>query len=248
MKIRPAKPVAFAALIGIAIGSPLGAGAQPVVPLKEAKLNIEHNATDHDTGFQGAIDSEGWKELTVTGPDGVVLQLEGRGKLRQLGLTELFFESVEPENADVPINRLLSTLPEGNYKISGTVAGSDDGITSGTALLTHNIPRGPVLLSPPEGARVPVADLVMRWSPVTKTIKGTNVKIISYQLIVEKDTPPERHMIGKPGSLSMYLPPSVTRMTVPRGFLEPAARYDWEVLAIEESGNQTLSSGKFRTQ
>ena len=29
------------------------AGAQKPVPLKEAKLNIEHNATDRDTGFQG---------------------------------------------------------------------------------------------------------------------------------------------------------------------------------------------------
>ncbi|MGQ0483909.1 MAG: hypothetical protein ACT4SY_00940 [Hyphomicrobiales bacterium] len=250
MTICFVKPAAFAALIGIAFGPPPGAGAQPVIPLKEAKLNIEHNATDHDTGFQGAIDSEGWKLLTVTGPDGVVLDFEASGKLRRLGMTELFFETVEPENADVPINKLLSTLPEGHYKISGPVAGAGagPGITSGTAWLTHDIPAGPVLLSPLEGATVPVADLVMRWTPVTKTIKGTKAKIISYQLIVEKIGPPQRHMIGTIGSLSMHLPPSVTRMTVPRGFLEPAARYDWEVLAIEVSGNQTLSSGKFKTQ
>ena len=31
------------------------------IPLKEAKLNIEHNATANDTGFQGFIDSEGWR-------------------------------------------------------------------------------------------------------------------------------------------------------------------------------------------
>ncbi len=68
MKICPAKPVAFAALIGIAIGLSQAAGAQTVVPLKEAKLNIEHNATDHDTGFQGGIDGEGWKSLTSQGP------------------------------------------------------------------------------------------------------------------------------------------------------------------------------------
>nr|MBA2295317.1 hypothetical protein [Actinomycetota bacterium] len=29
--------------------------------LKDAKLNIEHNATDKDTGFQGFVDSEGWR-------------------------------------------------------------------------------------------------------------------------------------------------------------------------------------------
>jgi hypothetical protein len=37
------------------------------IPLKEAKLIIRHNATDHDTGFQGAIDSEGWRRLDVRG-------------------------------------------------------------------------------------------------------------------------------------------------------------------------------------
>jgi hypothetical protein len=45
----------------------------------------------------------------------------------------------------------------------------------------------------------------------------------------------------------MYLPPSVTRIEVPDGFLQPRTAYNWEVLAIERSGNQTLSSGSFRT-
>ena len=54
-------------------------------------------------------------------------------------------------------------------------------------------------------------------------------------------------MIGKFG-LGMYLPPSVTSIAVPNGFLEPRASYNWEVLAIERSGNQTLSSGSFRTR
>jgi hypothetical protein len=54
-------------------------------------------------------------------------------------------------------------------------------------------------------------------------------------------------MIGKMG-LSIYFPAAVTSTIVPRGFLEPGAAYSWEVLAIEESGNQTLSSGSFSTQ
>ena len=54
-------------------------------PLKEAKLNIEHNAKDNDTGFQGFIDSEGWKRITATGPDGKVLDFKGAGDLGKLG-------------------------------------------------------------------------------------------------------------------------------------------------------------------
>ena len=217
-------------------------------PLKDAKLNIEHNATDKDTGFQGFIDSEGWRRLVVRGPQGQVLAFEGLGSLAKLGLTELFFETVEPANADVPIDKMLAKLPEGNYTISGPAQenGKSMGRTSGTAWLTHDIPAGPELVSP-TGNDVPVRGVVARWQPVSKTITGEPVKIIAYQLIIEKDVAPHKHMIGKFG-LSMYLRPSVTSIAVPDGFLEPGTNYLWEVLAIERSGNQTLSSGEFRTR
>ena len=221
-----------------------------ITPLKDAKLNIEHNATDNDTGFQGFVDSEGWEQLTFTGPEGSVLTINGQGKFGNLGLTELFFETVEPANADVPIAEMLKVLPEGNYTIEGPAieVGERKGQTKGVAWLTHNIPSGPILLAPKEDAVVPAAGaLVVSWSPVTTTIDGSDVNIIAYELIIQKDEPPHPHMIGKRG-LDMYLPASVTSITVPRGFLESGTSYNWEVLAIEESGNQTLSSSKFRTQ
>ena len=225
-------------------------GSDTVIPLKEAKLNIEHNAKDEDTGFQGAIDSEGWNKITLTGPKGKVLEFKATGMLGKLGLTELFFETVEPANADVPIAELLKTLPEGKYMFTGSAieAGEKKGKTIGTAWLTHNIPEGPVLLSPAEDAVVPVdEDLLVRWSPVDKTIEGSDVNIISYQLIIEKDETPHQHMIGKRG-LSMYLPASVTEIPIPKEFLEPGTNYKWEVLAIEESGNQSLMSSQFSTE
>ena len=55
-------------------------------------------------------------------------------------------------------------------------------------------------------------------------------------------------MIGKPNSLSMHLRPSVTEITIAAAFFEAGTDYDWEVLAVEESGNQTLASGKFSTE
>lgn len=221
-----------------------------IIPLKDAKLNIEHNATDQDTGFQGFVDSEGWQNLTFTAPNGVVLTINGQGSLGKLGLTELFFETVEPANANVSIDEMMAMLPEGYYTIEGRAieAGENTGRTSGSAWLTHTIPAGPVLLSPAEGVVVSVnGGLLVSWSPVTTTIDGAPVTIISYQLIIEKNSPPNPHMIGKIG-LSMYLPASVTSMTIPAEFFEPGIAYNWEVLAIEESGNQTLSSGTFSTQ
>jgi hypothetical protein len=248
-----ARAAAIVGLVGLVLGPApaveADARARAPIPLKEAKLNIEHNATDNDTGFQGFIDSEGWKRLDVTGPDGVVLTFRGRGALAKLGLTELFFETVEPANADVPIEEMLARLPEGNYRIAGPSMedGESSGKTEGTAWLTHAIPAGPELLSPAAGATVPTTGLVASWGPVTKTIRGEDVNIIAYQLIIEKDEPPHPHMIGKIG-LSMYVPASVTSIAIPAGFLEAGTPYNWEVLAIEESGNQTLSSSAFTTQ
>ena len=229
---------------GVGSGSPAA-----VLPLKDAKLNIEHNATDKDTGFQGFVDSEGWQRLDVRGPGGRVLSFEGRGSLGRLGLTELFFETVEPANADVPVADMLAKLPEGNYTIAGPAVenGVSEGTTAGRAWLTHEIPAGPELVSPAAGATVPVRGVVARWKPVSKTITGRPVAIIAYQLIVEKDVAPHPHMIGKLG-LSMYLPRTVTSIALPDGFLEPRTAYKWEVLAIERSGNQTLSSGAFKTR
>ena len=252
-------PIVSAALLAVVIGTGSGAAVKPlvraapasdaVVPLKDAKLNIEHNATDKDTGFQGFVDSEGWRRLDVRGPAGRVLTFEARGSLANLGLTELFFESVEPENADVPVAEMLSKLPEGNYTIAGPTQenGKSTGRTSGTAWLTHDIPEGPTLVSPREGTAVPVRGVIARWKPVSTRITGEPVTVIAYQLIIEKDVEPHRHMIGKLG-LSIYVPRSVTSLAVPNGFLQPRTAYKWEVLAIERSGNQTLSSGSFRTR
>jgi hypothetical protein len=218
--------------------------------LKQAKLNIEHNFTDEDTGFQGFIDSEGWQRLEVTGPgEELVLSFEGLNELADLGVTELFFETVEPENADVSIEDMLAKLPAGNYTIEGPSMqnGEAGGLTSGTAWLTHTIPAGPELTGPAEGATVSIEGLVMSWNPVTQTIDGGPVNIIAYQLIIEQDEQPHPNMIGKIG-LSMYLPPTVNSITVPEQILEPGTAYEWEVLAIEESGNQTISSSEFETE
>lgn len=233
--------------VNVGIGNENGNGNEngEVIPLKEAKLIIEHNATDGDTGFQGFLDGEPWDQLVIVGAEGVVAAFEARGKVRSLGLTELFFETSEPSNAEVPIPDVLSALPEGEYAFeSRTVEGMRQ---SGTAVLTHRIPAGPVLLSPVEGATVPTRDLVLRWSPVSTTIDGDDITIVRYQVIVEKDENPPANSIGKNG-MSIYVPGSVTSMTVPNEFLEPETPYKWEVLAIEESGNQTLSSGAFSTE
>jgi hypothetical protein len=241
--------IAGSFLLSATFVQPLLAVDQSSIPLKQAKIIIEHNATDDDTGFQGFLDSEGWQEIEMTGPNGVVLHFEGQGKLGSLGITELFFETVEPEKSKVSIEDMVNKLPEGRYTFKGKLMenGISQGATLGVARLTHAIPKGSKLLFPIENETVQTDSLTVKWSPVTETIYGKPVNIIAYQLIIEKDEDPHPNMIGKRG-LSMYLPASVTSITVPKGFLESRTVYKWEVLAIEESGNQTLTSSGFKTQ
>ena len=120
------------------------------------------------------------------------------------------------------------------------------GRTAGNAWLTHDIPAGPELLSPNEGATVPVRG----WSPLVARLQDDHGQTgQDHRLPADhrEGREPDRHMIGVLG-VSMYLPPSVTSIAVPDGFLEPSTAYKWEVLAIERRGNQTLSSGSFRTR
>ena len=217
--------------------------------LKQAKVIVEHNATDNDTGFQLFVDADGWERLEVTGPGGLVADYQGRGAVGVLGMTELFTESHEPENAKMPLAELLAKMPAGKYEFraSASKLGGKSGVMTGTALLTHKIPAGVTLVEPKNDASVPLADLKLRWQGTGKALDGSDIKLISYQLIVEKQEEPDANMIGKRG-LSMYLPASATEMTVPAAALEPATPYKWEVLAIEESGNQTLTEGSFKTQ
>lgn len=216
---------------------------------KEAKIIIEHNATDSDTGFQMFIDADGWEKMQVNGPRGTVAEFHSQGTINDLGITELFLETVEPENSKVPLAETLKKMPEGEYEFVGVFSkmGGGEGQVTGKATLSHNIPGGVTLLAPKEGSVIPRANTRLSWQHADKPINGTGLKLIAYQLIVEKDEDPHLHMIGKRG-LSMILPATTTGIDVSAEFFEPATAYKWEVLAIEAGGNQTLQSGSFKTQ
>ena len=210
------------------------AGAAAVVPLKDAKLNIEHNATDEDTGFQGFVDSEGWRQLDVRGPGGQVLRFEARGTLAKLGLTELFFESVEPENRDVPIEEMLAKLPKAGTR---------------SPVPARRTAQAPAAHPAAPGSRTTSRPAPSSLPPRTARLEddrgqaGDDRRVPAHHRAGRRATPAHDGKLG----LSIYVPRTVTSIAVPNGFLLPRTAYKWEVLAIERSGNQTLSSGSFRT-
>ena len=234
------------------------AASEPACPrggeeLDDARLYIEHNATDEDTGVHGSFGGEAWSELCIWDPAGeLVLHVRPQAQLGDLGLSDFFFESREPPNDEQPIAQLRAAFPEGEYTIGGT--GFDGTSRTASARFTHSIAEEPVITSPPladeespEDATVPLEGLVVRWEPVTTSIDGDAVEIVSYEVIITKVEHDDPDALSLP-VFDVHLGPDATSLTVSGEFLEGGTVYELEVLALEASGNQTIALGFFTTE
>jgi hypothetical protein len=225
---------------GRAAGAQRGSG--DVVRIDDARLKFEINATDGDGGIQVFLDAEQWRVMTIRDPSGrKIFSTRTRGIMAEQGGTELFMESAEPTFDDLPLADLLERWPAGRYAFRGR--GLDGERYVGAARLTHDLPEGPELVSPLEGAGPQDrSDTVLRWRRVPPP---NGSPIIGYQvLVVEPDT----GLRALPNvALDVMMPPTAHRLRVPPGFLQPGTEYEWEVLAVERGGNQTLSSSSFVT-
>lgn len=211
-----------------------------------AKLIIEHNATDQDTGVHGAFDDVGWSRLCVFDPTGrQVLGVKPEGQLGDLTLGGIFFESREPPNSEFSIDDLKAAFPEGRYEVRGT---SFDGTgLTGFATFTHDIPAAPTITAPLDDAVIPINNLVVEWNDVTQTVDGGPVTITGYEVIITKDVRDDPNGFSRP-TFDVHVPPDRNRLSVPIEFLQRRTRYELEVLALEASGNQTISVLFFKTQ
>src|SRR6266545_7346777 len=156
------------------------------IPFSNTKIIIEVNATAGDAGIQVFLDATGWRSLEVFDPNGQKLlniSASANGSIGKQGLTELFFESAEPSFAEQSLDELFARFPEGNYTFVGITV--DGGKLNGKATLKHNIPAGPEIVFPSEGATLSPNAVVIGWNPVNGPFSGTAlpVTIVGYQVI-----------------------------------------------------------------
>lgn len=217
----------------------------PTIKLGQAKLFFEHNSTDEDTGVHGAFDTSSFAELCVYNPKGEqILAVKPQGSLLNLTMGGIFFESREPSNAEVSIESLKADFPEGKYTVRGV---SHDGIgLTGAATFTHAIPAAPAITFPKDNAVVDITGLTVMWEPVTQSLDGAPINTTGYEVIITKDVPDDPHGFSRP-TFDVHVLPSLTALKVPSGFLEPKTPYELEVLALEKSGNQTITAIHFET-
>ena len=197
------------------------------------KIYFEYNATDNDLGVHVSLDGEDWKAMRIVNPGGAtIFEVEGKGPYANLGLTELFFEGAEPSLDEFPLEDLLALFPEGSYRFLGTTV--DGRAIVGAGALSHAIPAGPSDVSAVVG---PGNSLVISWSKVTGPPPGFPAKpiqIVGYQVIVGE-------------SFQVTLPSTMTSVTVSPEFVASLASGEqlFEVLAIDASGNQTITVASF---
>ena len=206
----------------------------PQQQLEIAKIRWEYNSSANDLGVHVSLDGEDWKELAITNPNNkVIFQVKGGGPYRELGLTELFFEGAEPTLDEFPLEDLLALFPEGEYLFQGKTV--DNEFIGGTAEFSHAIPDGPHV-----SATVGSGSVVIHWTAVTAPPPGfpdEPIHVVSFQVLV-------------PETLDVIVPASVHSLTLPPEYvatLEPG-EHDFEVLAIDQSGNQTITEGTFETE
>ena len=88
------------------------------------------------------------------------------------------------------------------------------------------------------------ASIIIEWDPVETDIwGGSEIEIEGYQVIVEAEAEdgPDRHF-------SVTVPADTTMVTVPEEVLAAGMEFKFEILAIEESGNQTITESCFETE
>jgi hypothetical protein len=239
-------------LVPALLAWPLLSGAA-AEEFNRADIFFELNATDRDVGPQLAVDADRLIFFSVDNPLGrTILKTFAQGKLGTLGVNELALEGEEPSLLEVSFRRLLALFPPGDYRFRGLTATGER--LRSTDALTAELPCPVRIVSPPEDDATPIDNVVISWQPAPGVFdpdrqrcdRSRDVGLVGYQVIVGIEN--DARNIDR--DLVIDLPPSVTSVRVPPVFLAQAARfadteYEVEVLAIEDSGNRTITEQSF---
>ncbi len=266
-RILPVLSTAVAALIFVSTG-PVSRADDDEIPFDEAELFFELNNTDGDLGIHALIDGEAWKKLEIEDSRGrEILDVSVRGRLRRQGLTEIFFESAEPTFDELSPSRFFRRFKPGVYEIEGETLDGDE--LESEVELTHTMPAPPAPTVNGEPMAVqcdedePGFDITKLYAPVTITIAWPavtmshpasegggagvqppiDVKIHNYEVVVEVELEVDGEDFAS--VFSIILPPGRTSVTVPEEFLDLGDEFKYEVLAREESFNQTAVESCF---
>lgn len=234
----------FAALAGVCMGWSAGTHG---LELSEAELFLELNNTDGDLGIHCSVDGGPYERLKIKTEQGATaLQVEAHGRAGKHGLTQLFFESAEPNFEELPPEEFFARFPEGVYTIEVEYLGEE---AEEDVELSHVMP------APPPNVRVngipaaascdsdplPVVTppVLIDWEPVTESHpeigRQGEFEIDRYQFFVD---------VGD-NSLAIDLPPTLTEFLIPESITAPGGQFKFEIIARADNLNNTAIESCF---
>lgn len=251
---------AVVAGIALAVAATTPATAAPPEPFKITNIHFETNASACDMGIQISFDTGGVSEGWVKDPNGQVVYQFGAvgGPEVTHNITEGFQERVEPqiieleqalgcerdaEEPEIFLTELLSAWPEGKYIFGGQNADTN---FRGFARLSHKLAAGPEILAPADGDVVSADEhLLIRWKKVKEPIvPGFGpVQIVGYHVLLADITSAEPPPGKTKTQFDADVPQSTSSFLVAKQFLRPNRIYEFEILATEKGGNQTITEG-----
>jgi hypothetical protein len=171
--------------------------------------------------------------------------------MKRQGFAEWFYESGEPPLDEVSFKKFFRRFREGDYEFEAEPI--KGGEVECVAEFTHVIPCGPV---PTADVDKDAGIVTISWHDVeyvvdteaTDDTGGTEIVcttpdpedplvIESYEIILE----------GEDTEFNFIVSADTTQLILPLAILEKNIEYKYEVLAIEESGNQSITEAFFQT-
>lgn len=222
------------------------------IPFDEAQLFFELNNTDGDLGIHGKVDGDEWKKLKIEDPyERRMLKVRVTGRLKRQGLTEIFFESAEPTFDELDPEKFFKRFPEGVYEIEGITLDGEE--RESEVELSHVLPApaGNVQVSGIDAAEncdavLPVVStpVTISWDAVTESHpdlgKSADIDIEYYELVVENE---DAGLV-----MSTMLPPEITSLTIPDGFIALTDEFKFEILARATNSNKTAIESCFEIE
>ena len=227
---RPVQILAGMALLlsSLGLASRAGKDSSSPSPFAIASVHFEQNATDGDVEvvFEAKGGDEGLAKLTVISPDGRTVVDFTAADPSTLGMRQFRFESPEPRET----KRLKAAYPEGVYTFTGATATGAK--LHGQSTLNHTLPATTAFIQPQaEAENVITSHLEIVWTPVKN--------LAAYIIYIEQE---ELNV-----SLTARVPSSVSKFSVPEGFLLPATEYQLGLGTVSSAGNTSFIETTFTT-
>ena len=228
------------------------------IPFDEAMIFFELNDTDEDLGIHAKIDGDAWKKLEIEDSRGrEILDLKVKRSMRRQGLTEIAFESDEPEFSELSPEEFFARFPEGEYEIEGKTLDGEE--LESEVYVSHVMP------APPDGIKVngevaaedcdaeelPLvsAPVIISWDPVTTSHDDVgepgDVEVEKYEVVVEREEPTLLIFsmeLPQPDSIE---PDTRLEVTIPDEFIDLGDEFKFEILVHTATGNRTAVESCF---